>query len=526
MKFTAIIAIEGAATGDGRVLAPDAVSWEDGPHPLRFSPDGSHDGIVVGTIDRVWRSDRELRAAGDLHDQSTDPDVRTAALRVIELAEEGLAGLSVGLDSQELVQLQATAPSRFAEEPNLDTPDAADLNAAARRECVRRGWSLPDGSYPIRDAAHHGTADLNKAIRAVGRGSAPHDEIRRHIMRRARALGASDRIPETWMPDGDVEATTEVDELAARRAAKMPEWLRSLESLLTPGTTPAVIDEDGVAHYELNVIVSGRLREVSVTDQPAIVGTGLTLEREPVAASGGVRSWFTNPAFGADGSADTRLVFQQPLRRDERGHWGCPLTVTANGRVYGHLATRGRCHASYAETCVNLNLLDPTYSFDEFLTGEAVPGVRTGPVVLNTTHSVRADGTMRDWDWLAHTGQAVADVAVGADEHGIWVAGRTRPGITPSQLAALRGSALSGEWTPSPGKFGLRLSGILAVNGAGFTVARAPVAAAGGTYTFGPGAVTTDCGCDGEAPQMDLREALARVRSSALRAVRTRGNTH
>lgn len=523
MRFNAIIALEGAATGDGRVLAPDAVTWSDGPWPLRFKRDGTHDGIVVGTIDRVWRSDRELRATGDIHDDSRDEETRTAALRVIELAEEGLAGLSLGLDSQEQVALQMTAPSRFAEEPNLDVSDAANLNAAARRECARRGWSLPDGSYPIRDEEHHGLADLDKAIRAVGRGSAPHDEIRRHIMRRARALGASDRIPDTWEPDGDVETSAEVDELAARRRDKMPPWLRSLETLLTPGTTPAVIDEDGVAHYELNVIVSGRLREVSVTDQPAIVGTGLTLEREPepVAASGTrVRTWFSNPEFGRNGHEDARLVHQEPLRPDERAHWAAPLTVTKSGRIFGHLATSGRCHAGYLSSCVSVDALDPTYTFDDFMTGEAIPGVRTGPLVLDTTHSITSDRRFLGHDWLSNTGQAVADVSVGRDRHGIWVAGKLRPGVTPKQVAALRGSALSGEWLPPrSGNGSLRLMGILAVNGPGFKITRAPVVASGLVRTFGPAG---DCGCAPDSGPIDLRAALTRVRGLALDTVRKR----
>lgn len=405
MKFTAIIAIEGIPTGDGRELAPRSLAFESNqPYPLRFKPDGTHDGIVVGTISRVWRSGSEIRAEGDLHLDSADPDVTAAASRVAELAEEGLAGLSVGMDDQQ-------------------------VEIRVRREAME--------VVEVEEPAEPETTKDGRVVVA------------------------------RWKSD---------DELA--------------------------------------VTISARLREVSVTDQPAIVGTGLTLERAPVAAAGGLMSIdaFANPRFGPDGDTDVRLAWQKPLRKDEGGHWGAPLTVTRDGRIFGHLATKGRCHASYSDVCMNLDALDPTYSFDEFLIGEAVPGIRTGPIVLNTSHSVRADGTMKSWDWLADTGEAVADVSVGVDQHGIWVAGRTRPGITPAQLAALKGSALSGEWTPSPSKMGLRLSGILAVNGPGFAIARRPVAAANGVYSFGPAG---DCGCT-DKKELSLREALHQVRQKAL----------
>lgn len=413
MKFSAIIAIEGVPTGDGRFLERRSLSFEDGPWPLRFKPDGTHDGIVVGTIDRVWRSGDEIRAAGTLHLDSSDPEVTAAANRVAELSDEGLAGLSVGMDDQR-------GELRIRKEALLEVTEEEELEESKDGRVV------------------------------VGR----------------------------WRSDDQLTVTT-----------------------------------------------YARLREVSVTDQPAIVGTGLTLEREAVAAAGGVKSWFANPVFGMDANQDDRLVWQKPLRSDESGHWGAPLTVTEDGRVFGHLATKGRCHASYTDICLNLDALDPSYSFDEFLTGEAVKGVRTGPIVLNTSHSVRADGTIKDWDWLANTGQAVADVTVGQDQHGIWVAGRTRPGITPSQLAALKGSALSGEWTPAPGKLGLRLSGILAVNGPGFAVARRPVTAAGGIWTFSPGnEPNSDCGCS-EKEELSLRDALRRVGEKAFTAALSRNRS-
>ncbi|MFD8676835.1 hypothetical protein ACFV1A_27615 [Streptomyces seoulensis] len=88
---------------------------------------------------------------------------------------------------------------------NIDTPDAADLDAAARRYCASEGWALPDGSYPVRPADRHGAEDLRRAIHAVGRGRRdPHDEIRRHVEERAGALGLTAEIPSDWNADGSL----------------------------------------------------------------------------------------------------------------------------------------------------------------------------------------------------------------------------------------------------------------------------------------------------------------------------------
>jgi hypothetical protein len=61
----------------------------------------------------------------------------------------------------------------------------------------------PNGepSYPIGDKE-----DLSNAIRAVGRGSGSHDSIRAYIKRRAKALGASDMIPDNWSSSGSNKA--------------------------------------------------------------------------------------------------------------------------------------------------------------------------------------------------------------------------------------------------------------------------------------------------------------------------------
>lgn len=88
---------------------------------------------------------------------------------------------------------------------NITTPDAADLNAAARRYAAAQGWAMPDGSYPIRPLDMHGRQDAEKALHAVGRGGGSHDAIRRHIAARLRAIGLADMIPDTWRSSGSVQ---------------------------------------------------------------------------------------------------------------------------------------------------------------------------------------------------------------------------------------------------------------------------------------------------------------------------------
>jgi len=74
--------------------------------------------------------------------------------------------------------------------------------AEGRKKLASQGKAMPSKSggaprYPIPNVAY-----LKKAIKAVGRGKGEHSVIRRYIMRRARALGASNLIPDNWNSDG------------------------------------------------------------------------------------------------------------------------------------------------------------------------------------------------------------------------------------------------------------------------------------------------------------------------------------
>ena len=87
--------------------------------------------------------------------------------------------------------------------PLMKNANPSGPSAAQRKMFAKMGIAMPDGSYYIRNAA-----DLANAIPAVGRGEAAGDSgnaIRVHIMKRAKALGLSSKIPDTWNPDGSLK---------------------------------------------------------------------------------------------------------------------------------------------------------------------------------------------------------------------------------------------------------------------------------------------------------------------------------
>lgn len=79
----------------------------------------------------------------------------------------------------------------------------AGPSADERDKAESKGQAMEGGRFPIRNRE-----DLLKAIRAVGRakgGEAGRRAVRRFIIKRARALGLSELIPDTWKSDGSAE---------------------------------------------------------------------------------------------------------------------------------------------------------------------------------------------------------------------------------------------------------------------------------------------------------------------------------
>lgn len=173
-------------------------------------------------------------------------------------------------------------------------------------------------------------------------------------------------------------------------------------------------------------------------------------------------------ASAADGWAPQASWFDNP-RLDKP----TPVTVTADGRVFGHVALWGTCHVGYRDRCVTPPRSNSNYSY--FNVGSVLTAdgktVSVGRLTAGTSHAAIEFGAQPAKEHYDHTGFAAAYVHTGEDEHGIWFAGAVSPTATAEQIAVVRASAVSGDWRAVNNN--LELMGVLAVNTPGFPIPRA-----------------------------------------------------
>jgi hypothetical protein len=207
------------------------------------------------------------------------------------------------------------------------------------------------------------------------------------------------------------------------------------------------------------------------------------------------------------------------------------LTIGRDGRVVGHLARWGTCHVGIDGRCIEPPHSAANYAY--FRTGEIETregtSVPVGQITMDTGHAGRGDAPLAAIAHYDNTGAAVADVAAGEDDHGIWVAGAMRPGVSEQQFYVLKATgALSGDWRRIGGN--LELVAALAVNVPGYPVPRMELAAsagydtalvAAGIVAVDPNAVDADRVAIAVLAHLDQREAdkARRERAGALISV-------
>lgn len=252
------------------------------------------------------------------------------------------------------------------------------------------------------------------------------------------------RVVAPWQRGGRQGATS-ADAEPARTA-----------SLETP-----MIDE------ELDAYLDSRIRTILASHGPGdgldVVGAG-----EPVVGEG----LPAGTVEGVDAALTAAGVLKPPAKvfDDPRLTGPTPLRVTADGQVFGHLATWRQCHMGVGNRCVMAPRSATGYA--HFKTGSVLTAegktVRIGKLTLGTGHADKAYGVIPAVEHYDNTGLTVAVVNAGEDAHGVWVAGALVASLSEDRVAELRRSPLSGDWRRVNGN--LELVAALAVNSPGFPV--------------------------------------------------------
>jgi 8-oxo-dGTP pyrophosphatase MutT (NUDIX family) len=384
-----------------------------------------------------------------------------------------------------------------------------DVSKDERDDLADEGKAMPDGSYPIANEA-----DLKNAIQSIGRAKDP-EAVKRHIKKRANALGKSDLIPEDWSV-----STVETFEQWAQtwNATNSPGMIqmKDLAPGLTedgPGWLTHPVDTDRLRDYWVRGPGAAKIGwgtpddfyrcEANVAEyvKPQYI-KGYCANRhydalgywpgqaphkgEAIAMTASAQTEINGVLVGEeDGGAS--LTAAAPMKNPPRAWFENPglegptaLTVTEDGHVFGHLATWGQCHVGFKGECILLPKSKANYSYFHIGVVQTDAGeVYTGPLVMGGKHAGERLNWRQATQHYDDTTRVVADIVVGEDEHGVYMTGALREGVSERDIRELRAAGkASGDWREVvQGSAQLELIAALAVNVGGFPVPRVQIAA-------------------------------------------------
>lgn len=489
-SWEGVLAIEDELTGDGRMLESGALRWETLPVPLRWVREdvGEHmNAVVVGRIDEVYRDGNLIMGRGvfdagsedgleaarqvaegltpgvsvDLDDVSFEirvaADLATGAEVAHEMREDGMA-VVMRVDPED--EIMVTTDARLRAATIVATPAFAEARLYMRPEddddddmaMVEEDDELTAATFQLSDDDRRPTAGMAEdAQRALDWRAEGHAGGEDNTVERARSIAARQPL--------SVDTIRRMNRFFLRNA-RYP----SLEGF-SPGDDgyPSAArvawglwGGDAGARWSATLVA-----RMDRMDDAGAITASASSARPPAA-------WFADPELAGP----------------------TPITVTDDGRVYGHLATWGTCHTGFPGECVQPPSSASNYAF--FRTGairvDDGSEIPVGRITLDTFHAGRRLGASDTAAHYEHTGVAVADVAAGEDPHGIWVSGRIRPGVDEDTIAKLMASPLSGDWRRVGGQ--LELVAALAVNSPGFPIPRALVAGGAVQSLVSSGVVT------------------------------------
>lgn len=257
----------------------------------------------------------------------------------------------------------------------------------------------------------------------------------------------------------------------------------------------------------ITVVREGVIGAATVCPFPAFADASIEIERSLVASDQSAMLWTVTQQAGwvvTAQKAEFETVEseeQAPLTASAAGiapltppaEWFddpmlpelTPLSIDEDGRIFGHAAAWGTCHTGIPGTCTTAPTSETDYAYFHLkeVLCEGGERVAVGTITMDAGHAELDLGRAAATDHYDNTAVAAADVRVGEDEFGIWVAGAVRPDLDEMSARRLRGATLSGDWRAvklSDGSSNRELIALLAVNVPGFPVPRPQALVASG----------------------------------------------
>lgn len=280
-------------------------------------------------------------------------------------------------------------------------------------------------------------ADTNDGREAA---SLVSDEILRHV--------SIDLAPgDTYLLDKDTYEV--IDEDSADLGALLGgEYLRGLGGSIMGATLCA-----------FSAFEDATMQVVDVTPEHAVVASAFPMRKVLTASAAGI--------------APLAPPYEWFYRDELPGP--CPLTVTTDGEVYGHLALWNQCHRGQQHSCEMAPKSRSGYAF--FHTGAITTSdgrkVNVGRITVGEGGHASTDPKLTMADVIAHydkTGTVAAFVRATDGRYGIWLSGAIRSDCPEEKVRDLEANSPSGDWRFEGS--GLELGAILSVPVPGFPVPR------------------------------------------------------
>lgn len=467
LAWHGVLAPEGVWSGDGRMFAEDSLRFRDLPVPLtwqKISDDGHKSSVVVAKIEQINRVNGQMRGRGhwlaipeadeaiglvsefgkfgvsiDADDGQFDFDEESGRMTFTSARIASACLVPIPAFAEAFVSM-GPAPDNFMIGDDTGDSEDCDPNDPNYDECMRARGNETGEDTEGDDSYANGVAEFSEALlrvfkRGPGWVTNPADTKRIHDY--WTVPGEEGYAKVGWNSPGDFNRCRVL--VGEKIAENSPEDTRFLNQICAQWHHDATGFWPGHAPAEQALRPEGEMApSISLV---ASAGRDLA-----------PAEWFADPHLTGP----------------------TPLTITEDGRVFGHLAQWGTCHTGFPGACVTAphSLTDYAY----FLTGAVRTDAGLVPVGQLTVGGGHADSMLSMRKAMAHydtTSTVVCDIAVGEDDHGIWMAGRVRPGVEQAKVDELLAASVSGDWREKfPGDLDYELVAALGVNSPGFVVPR------------------------------------------------------